>query len=161
MGKDVLQKGRISCRLPRHWRAGLVSKTRPVNGNGSEVRREPFLKRSHFSPSGDRTQGGKQKNDRSYSEAVIPNLNLLSLPTPSDAIRLRLHAVFLMLHASHHSSRPKSDISPCGAIVKRLCPCPISRRHSGNFWFRIGMIPTLVVCCAARMVLQRPALDRS
>ena len=104
MGKDVLQKGSISCRSPRDWRAGLVSKTRPINRNGSVVGREPFLKRSHFSPSGDRTQGRKQKDDRSYSEAVISNLNLLSLPTPNDATRLRFHAAFLMLPASYPSS---------------------------------------------------------
>ena len=95
MRKDVAQKGRISCRLPRDWRAGLVSETRPVNRNGSEVGREPFLKRPHFSPSGDRTEGGEQKDNRSYSETVISDPYLLTLPTPKDAIRLRRHAAFL------------------------------------------------------------------
>ena len=97
MGKDVAQKGRISCRLPRDRRAGLVSKTRPVNRNGSEVGRKPFLKWPHFSPSGDRTQGGQQKDDRSRSETVISDPNLLTLPTPNDAIQLRLHAAFLLI----------------------------------------------------------------
>jgi hypothetical protein len=99
MRKDVVQKGRISCRLPPDWGAGLVSKTRPINRNGSEIRREPFLKRPHFSPSGDRAQGGEQKDDRSYTEAVISDPNLLTLPTPNDAIRPRLHAAFLIFGA--------------------------------------------------------------
>jgi hypothetical protein len=93
--KDVAQKGRISRRLPRDGGTGLVSKTRPVNRNGSEVGRKPFLKRPHFLPSGDRTQGGEQKDDRSHAETVISDADLLILPTPNDAIRTRLHAAFL------------------------------------------------------------------
>ena len=76
-GQDVLQKGGISSRLPRDWRAGLVSKTRPINRNGGEVGREPFLKRPHFSSRRDRAERGKQKEGRSYSEAVISDPNLL------------------------------------------------------------------------------------
>jgi hypothetical protein len=101
--KDIVQKGRISRRLPRDSRARLVSKTRPVNRNGSVVEREPFLKWPHFLSSGDRAQGGQHKDDRSRAETVISDPNLLTLPTPNDAIRRRLHADFLCYTPSSDS----------------------------------------------------------
>ena len=51
MRKDVLQKGNISGGLPWDRWPGLVAKTRPINGNRSEVVSELFLERAHFSPS--------------------------------------------------------------------------------------------------------------